>query len=92
MSEAPDPTALSVALSESQRAWIDEQSTANGYGTASDYVRALISAEQQRRAQARLEELLLEGINSGPGQVVTPEYWEKLTARAVERFEQRRET
>ncbi len=88
MSDEPRLTTLSISLPESQRTWIDEQVTAQGYGTTSDYFRALIAAEQKRRAQDRLEKLLLEGLESGPGEVATPEYWARkkaeLEARAIE--------
>ena len=85
MSDEPRPTSLSIFLPESQRAWIDEQVAANGYGSPSELVGALITTEQNRRARERLEALLLEGVNSGPGEVITPEYWARLRADLVAR-------
>ncbi len=56
-----------------------------------DAIDAAQGAEREvavRRARERLEELLLEGVNSGPGEVATPEYWARkkaeLEARAIE--------
>jgi hypothetical protein len=37
--------------------------------------------------QARLEDLLLEGLNSGEGQEVTPEYFQKLKSDYIVRAE-----
>jgi antitoxin ParD1/3/4 len=33
--------------------------------------------DQKRKSEARLEALLLEGLNSGPPVEITPEYWER---------------
>jgi antitoxin ParD1/3/4 len=69
---------MNISLPESMRSYIDEQIEQGGYGTASEYVRALIREDQKRRAQERLETLLLEGLDSGPPITVTPEYWKDL--------------
>jgi antitoxin ParD1/3/4 len=47
------------------RAFIDEQISADGYGTASEYVRNLIRADQKRLEEQKLEKLLLERLKSG---------------------------
>lgn len=92
MSDEPRLTSLSISLPESQRTWIDAQVAARGYASVSDYLCGLVIAEQERRAQEQLEELLLEGVNSGPGDLDTPELWERLRARAAARVEQRKKS
>jgi len=37
----------------------------------------LVQQDQRRRAQAKLEAMLLEGVNSD-AQEVTPDYWQNL--------------
>jgi antitoxin ParD1/3/4 len=80
-------TRLSISLPESLRRFVDEQVAAGPFGTASEYIRALIQEAQQREAeQERLEALLIEGLDSGPGIEVTPEFWRELRAELEERY------
>ncbi|MDR9895423.1 RNA-dependent DNA polymerase, partial [Aetokthonos hydrillicola Thurmond2011] len=44
------------------------------FTSVAEYFLDLVKQDQKRNAQAKLEELLLEGIDS-QGQEVTPEYW-----------------
>lgn len=72
---------LNISLPESMRSFIEEQTRRGGYGTASEYLRALIRDAQKRQAEDRLESMLLEGIGSGTPIDVTPDYWEGKNAR-----------
>lgn len=58
-------TTMNVSLPESLKTYIDERLEGDGYGTASEYVRELIRADQKRREEAKLEKLLLERLESG---------------------------
>ena len=49
----------------------------------SKYFIDLAQQNQKRKAQARLETLLLEGINS-QGQKATPEYWQNLRSTVLD--------
>jgi antitoxin ParD1/3/4 len=72
---------LDISLPEALRAFVDQKVKAGGYGTASDYIRELVHQDQQQEEeQERLETLLLEGLDSGPGIKVTPELWKELRA------------
>ena len=51
-------------------------------------MRELLRQDQKRRAQEKLEALLLEGINSGKPIEITPEYWEKKRQQLVRRHRQ----
>jgi integrase len=46
----------------------------------------LIRADQKRKAEERIDTLLLEGLDSGPPIPVTPEYWEEKKRRLTERL------
>jgi antitoxin ParD1/3/4 len=78
-------TNLTISLSEELRTFIEEQAASAGYGTASDYLQALVREEQKRKAQERLEELLLEGLESGPATPMTAEDWDEMRRQYDER-------
>ena len=77
-------TSMNVSLPESLRQFAEERA-AKGYSSLSEYFRELLRGDQKRVAQARLEELLLEGLDSGEPVEVTPEYWKELRKRVRER-------
>ena len=58
-------TTMNVSLPASMKAFIDERLAGDGYGTASEYVRELIRADQKQREEQKLENLLLERLRSG---------------------------
>jgi antitoxin ParD1/3/4 len=72
---------LNISLSEPMKAFVEEQVKAGLYGSASDYIRALVREDQQRKAQERLEAKLLEALESHDFYVVTPELFERIRAR-----------
>ena len=58
-----------------QKEYVRERAGASGCSTPSEYVRRLIHADQERQAQARLDELLLGGLSSGPDVEMTQQDW-----------------
>jgi antitoxin ParD1/3/4 len=58
-------TTMNISLPETMKAFIDERLGGDGYGTASEYVRELIRADQKRREEQKLEKLLLDRLQSG---------------------------
>jgi antitoxin ParD1/3/4 len=82
-------TTMNVSLPDEMKAFVEEQVQRGGYSTASEYLRELIRDAQKQAAKERLETLLLEGLDSGPGIPVTPEFWERAH-RELERRIQRR--
>lgn len=80
---------LEVALPEALEAYVTERVAEGGYGSPGDYICALIRADQERRARATLDRLLLEGLDSEPDHV-TPEYLAELRRETNERIEGRR--
>jgi antitoxin ParD1/3/4 len=55
---------MNVSLPETMKSFVEERLASDGYGTASEYIRDLIRADQKRRAEAQLETLLLERLRS----------------------------
>ena len=78
-------TNVNVSLPETLKIYIEEQVTEGGYGTTSEYFRELIREDKKRKAQAKLETLLLEGLESGDAVPVTPAFWNDLWARVDSR-------
>jgi antitoxin ParD1/3/4 len=83
-------TSLNVSLPEPMREWIEAQITRGRYGNASEYLRDLIRRDQERQAQGRLEDLLLDGVKSGPASYLTKRDWAELRTDVAERLEKRR--
>ena len=76
---------LNISLPQSLKDYVEGQVQASGYSTPSEYVRELLRQDQQRRAEQKLEALLLEGLNSGDPIEITPEYWENKRRQLIER-------
>ena len=84
-------TSMNISLPEELRQYVEAQ-TKSGYSTPSEYVRELIRKDQRRQAQQRLEELLLEGLNSGGPVVADEKFWSDLKAEALAQMESRRKS
>ena len=80
---------LNISLPAPLREWIEAQIQGGRYGNASEYVRELIRRDQERQAQTRLEELLLEGVKSGTASPLTKKDWSELRTEVAERLEKR---
>jgi len=74
---------MNISLPENLKEFVESVIANDGYGTASEYVRELIREDEKRRAQERLEKLLLEGLESGEPIAITAEYWQKKRAELV---------
>jgi antitoxin ParD1/3/4 len=68
-------TTMNISLPESLKAFVDEQVAGQGYGSSSEYVRELIRRERDRQ---RLRALVLEGLESGPGEIVDEAFFDDL--------------
>ena len=76
---------LNPEAEEKIRYWIDS----GRYPDASAVIlEALDALEAQEQARfLRLRELVLAGFNSGPGEELTDELWDRLEREAEERFQ-----
>lgn len=70
---------MNVSLPEPLKQYVEEQVSAGGYSSVSEYVRELVRADQKRKAREQLEQTLLEALQTET-EVVTPEWWAKLRA------------
>ena len=76
-------TTMSFALPEAMRSYIDQRVRSGQYGNTSEYLRELIRRDQEEQAKKRLRDLIAEGLNSGPGQVLTPQRTAQLKKQAL---------
>ena len=74
---------VTISMPESLRKFVDVQMKRQGFGNVSEYFRALVREQQTKEADSQLEELLLEGLESGENIEVTPEFWQDLKAEAA---------
>jgi antitoxin ParD1/3/4 len=81
---------MNISLPETLKQYIEEQVSAGGYSSASEYVRELVRADQQRKARAQLEDELLEALKSEPLEV-SPAMWEELRQTLRARAQARRD-
>lgn len=80
---------LSISLPQDLKDYLDKRVEEGGYGTPSEFIRELLQVDQMRRAEARLDQLLLEGLRSGEPVEVTPELWVKKRLALVERHQKK---
>jgi len=78
-------TSLNVSLPKALKDYVEAQVSEGGYSTPSEYVRALIREDHKRRAQEKLEGLLVEGLGSGAPIRVDREYWTQKRRRLAGR-------
>jgi len=84
-------TTVTISLPDSLREFVDTQVQTKGYGNVSEYFRGLLREAQTREEEHRLEHLLLAALDDPrPGIPGSPEYWEALKHRALERAKQRK--
>lgn len=73
---------IDVDIPDEVRVYLEAEVMAGAYSSIGEYFLDLVQQDQKRKAQAKLEALLLEGINS-QGQDVTPEYWLSLRSTVL---------
>ena len=78
---------LNISLPEPLRDFVEKQAEEGGYMSSSEYIRELIRAAKRRLAhEHQLEQLLLEGIESGRPQVADRAYWKNKEDQLAERW------
>jgi antitoxin ParD1/3/4 len=78
-------TTPDISLPDSMREFIEQKVASGNYGTASEYIRQLVRADQKRAARERLEAILMEGLESGPSTEIAAEHRDELKRRIWQR-------
>jgi antitoxin ParD1/3/4 len=77
---------MNIALPEAMKQFVQERVSEGGYSSVSEYIRELIRADLKRKAEERIDSLLLEGLDSGEPITITQDYWEAKKRKLVERI------
>ena len=81
---------MNISLPDQLKDFVDEQVGSGRYSSVSEYVRDLIRDDERRKAQEKLESLLMEGIQSGKPTGMTRQDWEDIRRQAVKQYEARK--
>ncbi len=83
-----DTTTMHISLPKTMKSFVDDTLKREGYGTTSEYVKALIRADQKRREEKELERVLIQALHTGDAEELTEGFWDDLKQdvrkRAVE--------
>ena len=79
---------MNVSLPEPMRDYIEQQVKTGGYGSVSEYIRDLIRQDQKRKAQAHLENLLLQGLDSGSATNMSDRDWAEIRQAVRDKLNQ----
>ncbi len=79
-------TTVNISMPKSMKNDVDEIVEAEGYGNTSEFFRDLVRGRLNERTQRRLDELILEGLNSGPATPLTKQDFEDIRRRGLERI------
>jgi antitoxin ParD1/3/4 len=80
---------MNISLPDNMKTFIEAEITEGGYNTASEYFRALVREAQKRKTEAKLEALLLEGLQSGEATPMTEQDWEEIRQEVRQRATKR---
>jgi len=76
---------MNISLPEAMKDWVEEQARSGLYANASDYVRALIRADQQRDdARHKLQHMIDEALASGFVPMTREELLARMRRKAAE--------
>jgi antitoxin ParD1/3/4 len=81
---------MNISLPDPVKQYVEEQVSAGGYSSASEYVRELVRTDQKRKAKDQLENILLESLQSGDAVDITPRMWEELRQKIRTRAKARK--
>jgi antitoxin ParD1/3/4 len=72
------------------RDWVEEQVENGGFGTASEYIRQLLRAEQQRQLREQIDANLLRALDSGEPVPAHQAFWQQRSDELAKRLKQRK--
>ena len=81
---------MNISLPDPMKQYVEEQVSAGGYSSASEYVRELVRTDQKRKAKDQLENILLESLQSGDAVDITPRMWDELRQKISTRAKARK--
>lgn len=73
-------TSINISLPKKLRTQMERKINREAYSSASEYVRALIRRDLHAQAFAQVDQMLLDGLNSGPAEPYDKKWIEGLKA------------
>lgn len=80
---------MNISLPEPLKEFVEGQIASGRYSSASEYIRELIREDEKRKAEERLEALLLEGLQ-GKEAAVTRDDWNAIRKEALAKLKARK--
>lgn len=80
---------MNISLPGPLKEFVDHQIAEGRYSSVSEYIRELIREDEKRKAQGRLEALLLEGLQ-GEDTELTPQDFDDIRRGALSRLKDRK--
>jgi len=71
-------TKVQVSLPKPLKQFIDVLVADGAFKDTSEYLQTLVERDRQAREKARIETLLIAGLDSGPSTPMTPEDWDEI--------------
>lgn len=81
---------MNISLPDPLKKFVDGQVAEGRYSSVSEYMRELIRADEKRKAEDRLEALLLEGM-SGEESELTQDDWKAIRKEALSKLSARKQ-
>ncbi|HEY6390731.1 MAG TPA: type II toxin-antitoxin system ParD family antitoxin [Bryobacteraceae bacterium] len=81
---------MNISLPDQLKEFVDNQVGSGRYSSVSEYVRDLIRDDEKRKAQEKLEALLMEGIQSSEPTEMTRQDWDDIRREALKQFQARK--
>jgi len=81
---------INISLPDHLKDFVEDQVGSGRFSSVSEYIRDLIRDDEKRRAQDKLEALLMEGLQSGQPTEMTKQDWDGIRREAVRQFEVRK--
>ena len=80
---------MNISLPEPLKEFVDHQIAEGRYSSASEYIRELIRGDEKRKAEERLEAMLLEGLE-GEQTELTRRDFDDIRKRALAELKRRK--
>lgn len=85
-------TSLNISLPKTLKTYVTRRVSQKHFSNPSDYIRTLIREDRVHQEEEKLEQMLVEGIESGPAELMTQKDWNALWGRARKEAKRRRRT
>src|SRR5262249_1879090 len=77
---------VNLSLPAHLKAFVDAEAAAKGYDSSGEYIRLLVQNAHLEKHRERVEQLVLEGLNSGPTTPLTAQDWKDIEHEGLARL------